>query len=191
MHTLVFTEPEYIEMDETEKNNKAAKQMNVESKVGTISATFWETKYAGLTSVKQCYSVPSVAAHDTKKFFDKPNVSSAFGEKTADIGKQGRAVNYIKKHCEITVWVQTPLVIDVLKCNYNDMKRNEEVYEEPALPVVKPEPYVKPEAIEKPSLKRSSDASESTAMPQSKFTKVIDLSIPNNTADEVFDLTDD
>jgi hypothetical protein len=173
-HSLMFMQPEYIEMDETENANKIAVQLNAESDVGTIKLEFWETKRVGKkTSTKTYYAVPSVAANDTKKFFDKPNVSTGCGEKLGDFNKLSKT-NFIRKYCEIKVWVQSPLVIDVLTRNYNELNRNDQLNEERVLKV---------EQIESTSsLKRSSTSSESRAGLVKKKSKLelIDLSLPDN-----------
>ena len=173
-HSLMFMQPEYIEMDETENANKIAVQLNAESDVGTIKLEFWETKRVGKKiPTKTYYAVPSVAANDTKKFFDKPNVSTGCGEKLGDFNKLLK-MNFIRKYCEIKVWVQSPLVIDVLKRNYDELNRNDQLNEEGVLKV---------EQIESTSsLKRSSTSSESRAGPVKKKSKLelIDLSLPDN-----------
>ena len=173
-HSLMFMQPEYIEMDETENANKIAVQLNAESDVGTIKVEFWETKRVGKKkTAKTYYAVPTVTANDTKKFFDKPNVSTGCGEKLGDFQKHSK-VDHIRKYCEIKVWVQSPLVIDVLKRNYDELNQNDQLNEERVLKV---------EQIESTSSsKRSSTSSESRAGPVKKKSKLelIDLSLPDN-----------
>ena len=203
-HSLLFMQPEYIDMDETENANKIAVQLNAESDVGTIKVELWETKKAGKEkAAKTYYAVPSVTANDTKKFFDKPNVSTGCGEKLGDFVKLNKTKS-IRKYCEIKVWIQSPLVIDVLKRRYDELNENDddELNEERVLKV---------ERIESTSLKRSSTSSESREKPMKKKLKLlelVDLSLPADNhslvikteeeiyksktiANESFDLTND
>jgi len=172
-HSLVFIQPNYIEMDETENANKIAVQLNAESEVGTISVEFWEAKrvVGKKAAAKTYYAVPSVTANDTKKFFDKPNVSTGCGEKLGDFVKLGN-VDFIRKYCEIKVWIQSPLVINVLKRRYDELDENDQINDE-RVPKV--------EQIESTSLKRSSTSqSRSRPVKKSKLEEIIDLSLPDN-----------
>jgi hypothetical protein len=130
-HALQFVEPEYTEMDETNATtNRINVDLNKTTEVGTIKVELWQTQLTdqivniGATAT----AAPSASAvHNTKKFFDKPNVASTIGEALGGpVQQQVRSANYIKKYEELKMWVQTPLVISVLKRNDEELNRNKE-----------------------------------------------------------------
>ena len=127
-HALQFVEPEYTEMDETNATtNRINVELNKTTEVGTIKVELWQTQLTGQI-VNIGAAAPSASAvHNTKKFFDKPNVASTIGEALGgSVQQQVRSANYIKKYEELKMWVQTPLVISVLKRNDEELNRNKE-----------------------------------------------------------------
>jgi len=135
-HALQFAEPEYIKMDEgNASGNKKNVDLNKTTEIGTIKVELWQT-----TSTGQLISFGPLAAtaagtttavHDTKKFFDKPNVATAVGEALGGpMQQQGTVMNYIKKWGELKIWIQTPLVLSVLGNNEEANRIKEPTIEE-------------------------------------------------------------
>jgi len=131
-HALQFVEPEYIEMDETNAiTNGINVELNKTTEVGTIKVELWQTQPTGQITTLGLSSAAAVApaansVHNTKKFFDKPNVASTIGEALGGPVQQQQTVTYIKKYEELKIWVQTPLVISVLKRNDEELNRNKD-----------------------------------------------------------------
>ena len=89
-HALQFVEPEYIEMDESnDRVNKINVELNKTTEVGTIKVELWQTRSTGKKiKNKGSATFHSTTVHDTKKFFDKPNVASTVGESLGPISEK-------------------------------------------------------------------------------------------------------
>lgn len=133
-HALQFVEPNYIEMDEgNASGNKRNVDLNKTTEIGTVKVELWQTMPTGqLVSINHQATAAgtNIAVHDTKKFFDKPNIATAVGQALGGpLQQSARRVSCIKKWGEIKLWIQTPLVISVLKRNDVELNRNKDAEE--------------------------------------------------------------
>ena len=100
-HALQFVEPEYTTIDESNATvNRINVDLNKTTEVGTIKVEIWQTQSTGEVVTIGNPAAPSASAvHNTKKFFDKPNVTSTIGESLGGpVQQQGTRMKHIKKY---------------------------------------------------------------------------------------------